>query len=576
MALPPATNVSSGRSAHAVRRWVGVTGLMAALLLPVWWWPLVASQDGPSHVYNATVLNEFLARRGPSLSAYTVTWSPVPNWGGSLVVMGLLQVLPLSLVSRVMLSLTAVAFFLALLWLRAQHGRAQGMMWFAAVAGCLATGRAWIMGFEGFSLGTAAALCVIGLYDRHREGLSLGRTIQIAALLALTYFCHFVPWAFAVFAIAASSCAGPWRDSRRRLAWTGVILLTAVPCLVLYRYVSASPAGGFELDWKHLHGFHAFGVRSWLMLIGRADCVSIVSHRIPFTNTGASGPDTEPAHSGAHGVATALGRLLFNPFALIALAVVLQAIRTLITDLRAKDTRRISWFALGIGGVLLALVIPDGTVRNGTFLPFRLMLLSLAILIGFIRFEGGRVFRMATGMLVAAAVALQVAAIWDYAATANRQLVEVRKSAATIPTGQRVFQIGTHRHTGFQANPLLHTDAYVALWTRGVLLSNYEAAHYYFPVKLRPDYPPTLISNLSQLEELDPDCEGDRILVQRFLAEHRSLIDVLLVQTADERFVSFLRRAFGKVFSHTGTGWILIREGGTATSQNGQMRKDDS
>jgi hypothetical protein len=116
----------------------------------------------------------------------------------------------------------------------------------------------------------------------------------------------------------------------------------------------------------------------------------------------------------------------------------------------------------------------------------------------------------------------------------------------------------------------------VALWTRGVLLSNYEAAHYYFPVKLRPDYPPTLISSVSQLEELDPDREGDRILVQRFLTEHRSLIDVLLVQTADERFVSFLQRAFGKVLSHTRTCWILIREGGTATSQNGQMRKDDS
>ena len=326
MALPPATNVSSGRSAHAVRRWVAVTGLMAALLMPVWWWPLVASQDGPSHVYNATVLNEFLAQRGPSPSAYTVTWSPVPNWGGSLVVMGLLKVLPLSLVSRAMLSLTAVAFLLALLWLRAPQDRVQGIMWFAAVAGCLATGRAWIMGFEGFSLGAAAALCVIGLYDRHRDGLGQGRTMLIAALLTLTYFCHLVPWAFAVFVIAASSCAGPWRDSRRRFAWTGVILLTAVPCLMLYRYVSASPAGGFDLDWKHLHGFHPFGVRSWLMLIGRADCISIVSHRIPFTDIGASGPDADPAHSGTHGAATALGRLLFNPFALIALAIVLQAI----------------------------------------------------------------------------------------------------------------------------------------------------------------------------------------------------------------------------------------------------------
>ncbi len=334
MALPPATNVSLGRFAHAVRRWLGLSGLMVLLLVPVWWCPLVASQDGPSHLYNATVLSESLAGHGSSLTVYEIAWKPVPNWGGSLVAMGLLKVLPLSLVSRVMLSLTAVAFLLALLWLRTPQNRAQGIMWFAAVAGCLATGRAWIMGFEGFSLGTAAALCVIGLYDRHRNGLGLGRTMLIAALLTLTYFCHLVPWAFAVFAIAASSCAGPWRDSRRRLAWTGVMLLTAVPCLLLYRYVSASPAGGFDLDWKHLQGFHPFGVRSWLMLIGRADCISIMNHRIPFTDIGASGPDADPALPGTHGAATSVGRLLFNPFALIALAVVLQAIRTLIADLR--------------------------------------------------------------------------------------------------------------------------------------------------------------------------------------------------------------------------------------------------
>jgi hypothetical protein len=202
------------------------------------------------------------------------------------------------------------------------------------------------------------------------------------------------------------------------------------------------------------------------------------------------------------------------------------------------------------------------------------MLLSLAILVGFVRFEGGRVFHMATGLLVGVAVALQAAAIWDYAATANRQLLEVRSSAATIPPGQRVFQINTLRHTRFQADPLVHADAYVALWTQGVLLSNYEAAHYYFPVKLRPNYPTTLISSLSKLEDPDPDNEGDRIFVRRFFTEHRALIDVLFVQTADEQFVSFLQSAFGKVLSHTGTCWILIREGVTATSQNGQMGKD--
>ena len=211
MTAPLATNGPSRRYADskALRRGLGVGSLLVLLLVPVWWWPLVASQDGPSHLYNATVLNESIAGRGPSLAIYKVAWKPVPNWGGSLVAMCLLKLLPLFVVPRVMLSLTAVAPMLGLLWLRRQTGRSQGFLWIVALAGCLATGRAWIMGFEGFSLGTAAALCVIGLYEHDRERLDLAKTIVIAAILTLTYFCHLVPWAFAVFAIAIASLWGP-------------------------------------------------------------------------------------------------------------------------------------------------------------------------------------------------------------------------------------------------------------------------------------------------------------------------------------------------------------------------------
>ena len=141
----------------------GRRGWPLAVLLPVWYWPLVASQDGPSHLYNAAVLNESLVGHGPSTAVYQVAWRPVPNWAGSLVLMALLKVVPLWLVPRLMLSLTAVTPLLVILWLRRQAAGTGGVLWggvhwggvlwAVALAGCLATGRAWVMGFQKFFAG---------------------------------------------------------------------------------------------------------------------------------------------------------------------------------------------------------------------------------------------------------------------------------------------------------------------------------------------------------------------------------------------------------------------------------------
>ncbi len=184
------------------------------LVLPFWWWPLVASQDGPSHVYNASVVNESLAGHGSSVAVYEVAWRPLPNWAGPLLVMGLLKVLSLSLVPRVILTITGVAPILAILWLRRQVGRSGGVLWTAALVSCLSTGRAWAMGFESFSLGTAAAIGVIALYERYRERLDPLNSLAIAGLLTFTFFCHLVPWAFAVGAVGALSLMGTVQGAR--------------------------------------------------------------------------------------------------------------------------------------------------------------------------------------------------------------------------------------------------------------------------------------------------------------------------------------------------------------------------
>jgi hypothetical protein len=307
-----------------------------------------------------------------------------------------------------------------------------------------------------------------------------------------------------------------------------------------------------------------------LKLLGRADCVNVIYASIPFTAIKVVNNRPGGAYWTSDAANTVLALILANPMVLIGIAVTVHALRTAVVEIRSKDYRRIGWLAMGCGGVLLALFIPDGTLRTGDSLPFRLMLLSLTMLIVYVRFDAGRVLTIATGLLVVLAFAFHAAAVWDYAASANRQLLETRAAAATIPVGQRLYQIATKPDLRFRADPALHSDGYVALWSGGVLLSNYEAAHYYFPVKLRPAYPESLVRLAEDLQSIDLKRSADRDLAQDFLSGQKEFIDVLIVRTADRDLVSLAQRSFSEVLWRSDDLCVLTRKPAAKDAQPGQ------
>jgi hypothetical protein len=555
-ASPPLSQLRSLRTPRFGTLQFAAVGLVVLLIAPAWIWPFVATQDGPSHLYNAEIVRESLAGDGPSTAVYEVAWKPLPNWVGTLFVVGLLKILPLSLVPRVMLTITGVAPILAMLCLRRQIGRPLGVAWIVAFVGCLATGRAWDMGFESFMLGTAAAIAAVALYVRFCERLDPPRALAVVAMLALTFFCHPVPWAFAVVAIAVFSLAGSGRG--RRWLWTAAILLTAVPFFVSYQHLAYANAEGMEFDWNHLKGFHWLGIRSWVMLIGRADCLSVMKHVIPFSNSGSVGRGRVTRF--------VVSRVLLDPFVLMAGAILLQAAGTFVRDARARDYRRLGWGLLGIVGVIVALFIPDGTAQNGSFLPFRAMLFSLILLAAYVRFDLNRRLTIGTSLLVGIGFAMHLAAICDYAVSADRQIREVQTAAATISPDQRIYQIGTRERHRFESDAGLHSDAYTALWSRGILLSNYEAAFYYFPVKLRPDYPRVLVTQIPQMQELDPKQKSDRDRLRKFLADYERFIDVLIVRSRDRQIVAVAQEIYGDVLWHNDQLWVLKHRAPTQIS----------
>ena len=67
------------------------------------------------------------------------------------------------------------------------------------------------------------------------------------------------------------------------------------------------------------------------------------------------------------------------------------------------------------------------------------MLLALTLLVVYARFDAGRLLGVVTSLLVALGVSMHLAAVWDYTATANRQLTNVRQLATHVPPGWRAL-----------------------------------------------------------------------------------------------------------------------------------------
>jgi hypothetical protein len=513
-----------------------VVFLLGLTTLPVWLFPQMSTHDGPCHLYNAWVIDDSLRGGGGTADFFTVTWQPFPNWGSHAVLLGLLQILPLDLVARAMISLTFLTVVLGVLWMRFQVGGWCGMVWIGAVACALASGKAWAMGFDSFSLACAVATVLVGLWWRWRDSLNAARSAGLALVLAGLYFCHLVPWGVSIAALVGLSVLTPGYQRLRRMAWTAAILSTAGICLLMYIRVAAGVSEKPGLDWGHLRTFRFTDRWTWLALILRPDCIGILNDgRLPFFST-----DPLPRGNG-----------LLNPFLLITFAVALQAVGSMVVDLRNKDNRRIAWGVLGVGGMIAAVSMPELKGGHGTFLPFRIMLISIILLVPYLRFDLSRKLTGLTALVLAAGLGLQVASVWEYAMASDRMLSPLSSAVASIPPGRRIFGfVPPKGDLKFVADPRTHADAYLALWSRGTLLSNYEACLYYFPVRFRPE----LIEGMRGLDRIHTQGKFDEELKLM-----RGKTDVLLLWSDDDTLLEMARNEYGYVNYHDGQMWVLSR-----------------
>src|ERR1700722_20347476 len=141
------------------------------------------TQDGPSHLYGATIARDLLIHRGSSVYApvYRIQPAIVPNWTSTLALAATESIVGPDLANQLLVSALMLIGFL---------GFSYAVRAWTPVANFLI--QSWFLGvgFYNFYLGMALLLFVVGYYIRHAGRLDTRRAIVLAAWLLGVFFTH--------------------------------------------------------------------------------------------------------------------------------------------------------------------------------------------------------------------------------------------------------------------------------------------------------------------------------------------------------------------------------------------------
>jgi hypothetical protein len=508
--------------AAAVRSGLATFALaLLPTLIAIWAVPWFVTQDGPSHLYNTQILTALLKPSSPFHEVYAIRRSFFPNWGGSLVLMGLMAVLPARAADRMMMSASFVLFAASIVWLRWCIAGWRGMPIVALLAAVIALNVLWLLGFANFLLGACLFPITLGLWWWRRERLGPGLALVLAALLVLGYLFHLVSMGLTAIGLAVLAAVTPGPGRRARCGWTLASFLPLVPLAWIYREQTRD-SGGFRAEWWVLS--NPWSLRSWATQLSWTDPISLTGRaKMPFV----------AAESvWYHGVA---------PVAWLGLGVglVLAAgfcARWRHADLRSLASVRRGWLLLAclllVGGV----VAPD-TIGPGAYLPHRITLLGLVALVPYVELQLAHWAKRLAGAILTVALVLQSAFLWDYALCSNHLAGAYMEAKPAVGEHRRVGNLIARcaLATSHRANPLLHIGSMMGVDTGNIVWDNYEPLLPHFPVQFRTEAARELTREFLPVSCYDGGTNDLTPRLARWIEvseRHHNEIDVLVVRGA--------------------------------------------
>jgi hypothetical protein len=433
--------------------------LFAQAAIP-WTVSWFATEDGPSHVYNAVVASNLVLHHGHThfSSVYQINRRVMPNWTATILLAAIEQIVGVDHAEKAMASLCICVGFFAFAY--AVRCFAPGANpWTPLANFLLQTWFLWV-GFYNFYLSMLLALAIAGYYV-HADGmLTLRRGAVLAAGLVGVFFTQLLG---AIVAIATLGLIAAWVHAivprvfrpRVRLQWRqmGAVALTMLPTLVLTLLFarSSQPLDHSKNDW--LGALLAFPLHTFASAAGLAGGQVYIWPAVLSYIVAAVFLMTRAEWRSAKGGVVLATIALFGLY----VAVPDEGMGGAIIKVR------FAWGVFLLGGLLAA------SVRG-----LRRFQLPMAIYIG----------GFMIGNLVVTSQTLSDSSdlIGDYLALAGQprraaNMIRFRYSTPDLPARYAIEGIGR--------DPLFHLDALVAARCRCVDLSDYEALTETFPVVFR-------------------------------------------------------------------------------------------
>lgn len=446
-------------------------------LLFVHLFPILSNQyfltgDGPSHVYNAKVVLDYVQGNDWDFYSeyYTFNSYPEPNWASHFLLAGLLLVFPDFLAEKILLIFYVVAF--AYCW-RLLVRQINPVNSFLALLGLpFVFHRTLQMGFYNYSLSFVLLFWVLAYWLKYRENLSRKRVLILGTSFLLLYFCHPVgltlSWTvigLLLFCGLLFTLEGQFESFSDKIKKTfrsgGILTLASLPALLLlavYMIRRGTETTPNPFSWAHM---------------GRklVELTSLVNM-------------TRTEVNWAIAWAILCGLLLLVG---------------LLYKIRHKDFTEYDGFFLAFLFALVMYFIQPGSIGGAGILYIRLQFIPYLFLIlwlASIPFSD-----MSAKVILFPAVIISVALIslraphHKLASEAVKEYLSVREH---IPTRSTVLPL-SFAHQGltpegeFVANRIwlyMHAADYLGSDRSLVMLGNYEAGLGYFPLVWKPKKQP--------------------------------------------------------------------------------------
>jgi hypothetical protein len=515
--------------------------LVALHLGPIWTLPVLATQDGPAHLANASVLRQLLEGGCPVVSEfYTVNARLLPNWLSHLLLAGLQLLVPPLAAEKVVQTACVVGVAASVRGLL--HALSPRPGWLAPAALPLAFASPFLMGFYGFCLALAVSFGMLGLWVRRGGELGPRRAAALGGLALVAAFLHLVPLLAGALVLAclvlfraraaarASSRPGAGWAAARRLGLP--LALALAPALAVCALFLAEPAPGGRYLWQPL--------------------------------------------------ATGAGRLVRGEI-LVAFGGVERAFATgfvLCLAAAALATRRAgraaapAWLRGGLlaaSGLFLlgSVALPDFLPRGG-YLGARLAWLGCALLLAWLAAHPlPRSAALALGVALAVSSLGLLGAKLPSLAASSAAVLDQLAAAREIEAGTTVLPIALRRRGRAASragarppvDPLLHAANYLAAGRCLVVLDNYEAGFArHFPTLFAPELNPYRHAGYSAYRP-------ERVELARYRRETGRPIDYVLAtgtHPPPARLPPARRQALERVLAELERDYELVSHGGGA------------